>query len=283
MQSSLFLRNLTCVDHAWIDENGNVVGGSVHASVVVRGPVEEQEQVVVDFSKVKKEIKAIIDDQEVGLDHKLWVIEDISKCTYTEEEGRVHIKTPKLEINCPSNAVAFIFDPVQYLEQLLSANLSKNHGVEIQCFVDFTENGFTENGAYFRYWHGLKNSSSWGCKNICHGHLSFIEATSTSKYGADLYTKYIANALENALFIHDENIISVADDLITVGYDSNGRGWFEIRFNPNEVSHAILSTETTIENLVEYIWNSTEELREQNGITAIYVSEGLQKGAVKTS
>jgi 6-pyruvoyl-tetrahydropterin synthase len=76
--STLFLNKITVIDHALINREGLVQGGSYNLSVKVSGEVKGEEQVVVDFSKLKSSIKNLIDDTEKGYDHKLWFIRGYS-------------------------------------------------------------------------------------------------------------------------------------------------------------------------------------------------------------
>ena len=78
MRSTMFLSDVTVLDHAYIDDSGFIVGGSFHPCFNVSGEIDGTEQVVVDFSAIKKQIKALIDSKETGYDHKLWIIEGFS-------------------------------------------------------------------------------------------------------------------------------------------------------------------------------------------------------------
>ena len=48
-QASLFFRNVSVVDHGYIDELGRVIGGSYFPNVTVSGKVTEDENVVIDY------------------------------------------------------------------------------------------------------------------------------------------------------------------------------------------------------------------------------------------
>ena len=186
------------------------MGGSYQASFEVGGDVTADENVVVDFSRVKKDLKAVIDGKEVGLDHKLWVIngysnlvEPVTFFTGISPSGQeieyCSIYTPSTALTVPRNAVA-IFDAVlpeedetwadeeivslsagQEAARLCTEAFKSIHpGVSrITCEMGVNAHTSQSRGGdtigYFRYVHGLKNSSSWGCQNIAHGHLSFIQ------------------------------------------------------------------------------------------------------------
>lgn len=128
--ATMFLSNLTILDHAILDERGNVVGGSFNPSFFVAGEIDPIEQVVVDFSTVKKEIKNIIDDRETGFDHKLWWIQGVSKGTTSTVNNRIIINTPTTMLDMPANAVRFIpyiegMDIIDTIETCINKHITK--------------------------------------------------------------------------------------------------------------------------------------------------------------
>lgn len=50
-KSSIFLRNISVVDCAIVYPDGTIHGHSFHPNFIVTGDVDEQEQVVIDFSQ----------------------------------------------------------------------------------------------------------------------------------------------------------------------------------------------------------------------------------------
>ena len=110
--AELFLSDLTVVDHAYIDDSGNVVGGSFNPTFYVAGNVDPVEQVVVDFSTIKKDIKNIIDSRLIGFDHKLWVIDGYSNVntlswnslSHDTDATQVEIETPTTKLSIPESA-----------------------------------------------------------------------------------------------------------------------------------------------------------------------------------
>lgn len=288
--STLFLRNITCLDHAVITKDGRIEGGSYHVSVEVTGPVEEGEQVVVDFSRIKGELKKAIDDKEFGYDHKLWVMPmsfypntDMLIGEDPTYDNGVWIDTIVFRIRVPNNAVRMIddldvaSDIGRYLEQVLKGI----HGINLKCKVDLSLSGFTSKNSaqYFTYWHGLKNSSSWGCKNIGHGHRSFVEVQTTGlPDGGSQLTRNIAKWLNGTMFIHKDNLKVISENEWEVAYFTE-RGYFNLSFDPKDVKHIIMDKETTIENIIEYVWSRLEFQRSVVQIDSLFISEGLQKGA----
>ena len=285
----MFLSNISVVDHAYIDSNGHIVGGSFNPSFIVDGEVDELEQVVIDFSTCKKDIKAIIDSKEFGMDHKLWVGE-FSNVEVVAEDTGFRLTTPHWLIKVPKNALHFTTlqeyttsSVGEYLQQFVEKHLRQTYPTVKLTVLNNTD-AHTVNipdlgpMAFFRYTHGLKNSTSWGCQNIAHGHLSYIRIASHDAIGAALVAQEIATTVDNTMFIWRENHTPhIKGD--SVAY-STERGAFSLTMRSREPKIKLLSTETTIEHLVDVIAHVfATELRNIEA-TAIYVSEGLSKGAV---
>lgn len=295
MKSTLFLNSLTCVDHAFINDKGQVIGGSYHPNFEVTGQVEEVENVVVDFSKVKKELKAFVDDKENGFDHKLWIISGYSNVTSIQETGGyIRIETPALKLEMPRNAVkvfessyndSFIDTLEGEFNTYLTKLLSEAHpelGIEVKTTMTTDTFSTTDSPQMFRYSHGLKNSSSWGCQNHSHGHLSFIEfpRKARSDAGKSQSALYAAvAAMSNSLFINKENITADTPEALTIEYTTpRGRFWAE--YNKSLTKMEVLDTETTIEFIAEWFVNKHRQILEDAGVVRVFISEGLSKGAV---
>lgn len=289
MQSTMFLENITVVDHAYINDAGQIIGGSFHTSFKVTGNVDPLEQVVVDFSTIKKDLKAWIDDKEEGFDHKLWLIQGYSNYTLTElEDGSYQIETPACSLIVPKNAVR-IFNSAGYrfslLERVFDTFLSAKLNLQVE--TELTEIIFDRGlSAKFRYSHGLKNSTSWGCQNLGHGHLSFIQLADAnnrviSSYDLGLYADLedIASDLNNTVFIWNDNIVNETSTSITIKY-TTARGLFVATYQKNSNKIVVLDTETTVENLVNYIALHYNNIFDRYGIKYVWVSEGLSKGAI---
>lgn len=288
--STMFLSNISIVDHAYIDQRGNVVGGSFNPSFFVSGEIDPVEQVVVDFSAVKKQIKQIIDHNETGFDHKLWFIHGYSAGAVTLMGNRVHIDTPTTTLTVPKNAVTLISggeysinDIGAHIGEYVEHELRKLHpgvNISVECVnsVDCHFPTSTSIASLFRYAHGLKQSTSWGCKNIAHGHLSYIQLFPASNEVGKL-ARHIAADLDDTIFVFAENITEDTDSYLTVSYTTEERGDFAARYNKEAYKLVVLETETTVEHLVEYVTAAFADELDALGVTAVLVSEGLSKGA----
>jgi 6-pyruvoyl-tetrahydropterin synthase len=297
--AEMFLSELSIVDHAFINIWGNVEGGSFNPTFFVSGEIDPIENVVVDFSTIKKDIKAIIDSKEIGFDHKLWFIEGYSQGEYLIEDDQISITTPTTSLLLPTNAVKIIkhdsVTPTTHstesigavFAQLVQEELRKQYGasISVECRNTITVHsplGDHASFAYFSYVHGLKDSTSWGCQNVAHGHLSFVQIQPVTP-DTKILARTIAEDIDETIFINKENILHQDDDTITIGY-TTGRGYFETTYTFAAYrSIIILETETTIEHLVDFISNVYMQALNEVNATALYVSEGLSKGAVVRS
>lgn len=277
-KSSMFLGDTTNVDHAYIDDTGMVVGGSYRPKFIVTGEVDPVENVVVDFSTIKKSIKSYIDDKEEGFDHKLWWYEGTSKGTITFDGDRVTIITPHVKITGPKNIIRVITQEADMNEYLMEKLNEKYPSVNI-CISTIQTTAFdimpqmNTDVVPFRYVHGLKLSTSWGCQNIAHGHLSYIAATTSDILKTNILLKTMAQELDNSIFAWSENL---SDNVIS--YESS-RGYMEMVVKSGKIK--VLKTETTVEHIVDYIVDNWYNDLKLAGVETLFVSEGLSKGANK--
>ena len=291
MKSSIFLNDITVIDHAFISNKGKVIGGSFNASFLVTGEVSKDESVVVDFSTIKKDIKQLIDQHnptdENGFDHKLWLINGFSnyEIIIQPKHESVIIFTDAVKLTMPLDTVKNIYATdydmdniadiiADYLvRQLKKKPEYENINLSIRCdlnevgnYGQFQHFGSTRR---FRYVHGLKSSTSYGCRNISHGHFSFI--TLSDEY-PELINK-IHDDINNAIFIFNENITLECEHSVTVEYNTEDGRYFKAVYDKSKNNIIVLDTETTIEYLAKYI------KEKYNIICSFAVSEGLSKGA----
>ncbi len=294
--ATMFLNHVTVLDHAFIGHDGMVYGGSFHPSFLVEGDIDPVEKVVVDFSTVKKLIKAHIDDNEIGFDHKLWIMEGYSNCQYEIDSDRIKVISKRVHFELPRNAVK-IFDANSHslndVGQALAAYVQEvmqptHPGIRITCYNSDTPHVINNaDVSMFSYVHGLKDSTSWGCQNNSHGHLSFVQVVGdplSSGNDGELKAveKFIAAELDNTVFINSENIVEDTATHLAIEYTTEARGRFRAEYLLlGGTKIVVLDTETTIEYLIEYVAKRFEKELSLCGASAIMVSEGLSKGAYK--
>ena len=295
MKSSLILNDLTCIDHAYIDDKGRVIGGSAHPTIILTGNVTEDENVVIDFSKCKKLIKSLIDDPNTGFDHKLWLMSNSNVEVFIHPE-MYEVSTPCLTITTDLNALKTLSceysaesigkEISAYLEENISQQLGYN--LTVACIISFNFHAMHGGvGSYpFRYAHGLKNSSSYGCQNIAHGHLSYIQVLgenySPLGHSEELstYVKKLADRFDGTYFVFKENVATATNNICCLEYESNSRGTFSAVIRTSEQKTEIIETETTIEHLVEHLKKHSGKQLKKFGVKYLVVSEGLTKGSI---
>lgn len=297
--ATMFFDNVTDLDCAVLSGQ-DILGRSYRVQAEVTGPVETEEQVVIDFSACKKEMKRLIDDVELGFDHKFIA------CTAEDFDGAFDKKPNGVERSYISTeSFSATGDPVMFqlidsesnqgietslriaIEELLSVGLAKLVDLdigEIDVSVTLVPCLSITAGQFrlpFNYVHGLKNSTSFGCQNIIHGHSSFIEAFDGNGFPITL-TKLIEifdiPFDANYIVTTKDNLVDSDDGITRIEYESKGRGTFKLETTQD--TWVLDYPDTTVENLASYIAVKNLSSLRAAGVSKIRVSEGLSKGAV---
>ena len=317
----IYWDNVTDVDHAILLPNGNMVGNSYIVRASAEGTNDNEEAVIIDFSAGKKKLKAYCDEH---IDHRLWVNTRYHKVIDNGDTVIVkatHRNKVTFEAELPKDAI--------FVQSFTDTNANTYRYIEdcVRRANDLTAMGvstpttkislmkapiaFNEDRIYFRYTHGLPTSTSYGCQNICHGHLSYIELIPRpcapyrlnrnillKQLFKSLGVKYTGKAcgfsikpysptLTNFHFVCPEHC-ETFDDTNGISYSikTNSRGVMKHKIQPTGVlqdsyGYAIVQTPklSTIENLSEFFREKIKEvcpqLLQQYDIR---ISEGLSKG-----
>lgn len=317
---ALNLTSVTSIDMGLIDPDGKLTGRSFKPVITVHGNLQGDEQVIEDFSSIKRRIKAAIDDKLSGYDHKL--IYDPSQCkltpgfypgtaTLTVGDGKLQVTGDPRSFR--KLAYTSFRSTALTVDQILSRELERFlnvtfPGLRFEVMADVRAESLMPYMAssfgvpltqpiYFSYVHGLPKSTSWGCQFIAHGHLSFIQLLSNSSYycGADSWQNFdyldlnhrcykvavdIASTLDGAYIVNKEYHSPIGQIGEYVRYTSKDRGTFELQMQAGSMPIIQLDTETTVENIAQYVATRWKDKLLESSITSIYVSEGLQKGAL---
>ena len=173
----LFVRDLTVIDSSYLCERRGMVGESWLVDIEMSGELNEM-SMLLDFGRVKKLIKSIIDDE---VDHKLLVPTEcplVHVETLERDESTVDLLRPgrTIHLRCPTQGFAFIPAPqvdkesvTRYLLAVLATRLPGN----IKD-LSLTLRQEAIDGPFYHYSHGLKKHDG-NCQRIAHGHRSPIE------------------------------------------------------------------------------------------------------------
>ena len=172
---SLFVREITVLDYAYLDPNRGVLGGSLDIDVEFIGGLDE-EGVVFDFSLAKKAVKAVIDDL---CDHRL--VCPASSIAFSDN-GIVNLEFNYgagylIKYTCPDQAVCILDQPrvnipgmMSYLEEETMKVMPENVERIVLHAREEELGGVPE----YRYTHGLKQHYG-NCQRLLHGHRNRVD------------------------------------------------------------------------------------------------------------
>ena len=281
----LFVKALTVIDSSYLDINRGMVGESYQVDVELDGRVNDQ-NMLLGFSLVKKQIKYIIDDV---VDHKL-IVPTLSQGVKVqgEEQQQVHFPLQSGEaivLNGPAQAYCLlplahisIAGLTAYLEQVILAQLPDNiTGLKIRLSHEHIDTPF------YHYSHGLKKHDG-NCQRIAHGHRSRLDIFVDDVWNEAL-VKHYAQAWQDSYLGSAQDKIELSKLAINCNLvqDRHGfqytatQGLFELII-PKRLCQ-ILPLDTTVEGLTEYLCHTIKSQYPANKITVMGY-EGIGKGAI---
>ncbi|ELR66677.1 NADPH dependent preQ0 reductase [Photobacterium marinum] len=286
----LFVRDLTVIDASYLCEKRGMVGESWILDVVMSGELNEM-SMVLDFGRVKKQIKKLVDEY---VDHRLIV---------PMKNSRIHVAASKpgyamvdllregksIHLNCPEQAYCYIDDDVvtiesvtHHLYKVLEGKLPDNvQGLELTLRHEKID------GAFYHYSHGLKKHDG-NCQRIAHGHRSPVELIVDGQRDAELEQKW-AERWQDIYLGSSEDLISVSEltlsEKAAVATDTSHYGFrytapqgeFELAIARFESE--VLDTDTTVELLADYIAEQVSEMVPGKALDVV-AYEGVGKGAM---
>lgn len=288
----LFVNDLTVIDFSYLCPERGMVGESWIVDIVLDGSLNEQ-SMVLDFGRVKKQIKRIIDS---AVDHKLAVP---AEHEYTQvshhEDGNsywVDFMRPNnrsIHLFCPADAFAFI-DAQQvtmasitdYLRAVIKRELPDNvQGLELQLRAEEIP------GAFYHYTHGLKKHDG-NCQRIAHGHRSRIYIALDGQRDSRL-EQFWATTWQDIYLGSEEDIVGLAalqlsapsqqvssNTHVAYSYTAD-QGLFELLV-PKAENYTI-PTDSTVECIATYL---AQKIKQQQPDASVKVTgfEGVGKGAI---
>jgi len=283
----LFVRGLTVIDASYLERSRGFVGESYQVDVELDGQLND-ESMILDFSLVKKQIKAIIDAE---VDHKLLVPHAYSLCSVAIEGERTQIDYALddksiIQLRCPHQAFCLLeseeitTDLLEtYLEQVILIKLPNNvKGLSIKLRPENITTPF------YHYTHGLKKHNG-NCQRIAHGHRSKIDIFINGEYSEEWVSKWamrwtdIYLASESDVIDSMELSFSVKEtEYLTHSSAYHARqGYFELIMPASRCE--VINSDTTVEELARFICETIKQEHQSDTIT-VYAYEGIGKGAI---
>lgn len=286
----LFVNDLTVMDFSYLCPERGMVGESWIVDVILNGDLNE-ESMVLDFGKVKKELKFLIDEY---VDHKLLVPAEhrFSKITRDELSDQVSVDFLRengrsIHLVCPAEAYAFVYsDRVtipsvgQYLKDVIATHLPSNvQGIELILRPEVIDTPF------YHYTHGLKKHDG-NCQRIAHGHRSKVTVYENDQSSA-AWQQYWADRWKDIYIGSEEDLVTAKQtDFDAQLVDDNTHYFFSYESSQGHFALAIpiaeselVTTDSTVECLAQYM---ADELKKQRGDAQFKVLayEGVGKGAI---
>lgn len=283
----LFVRDLTVIDASYLDPSRGFVGESYQVDVVLDGELNEQ-SMILDFSLVKKQIKALIDAE---VDHKLLVPEAASQCRVLVDAMNTQIDYQLddqqfIQLKGPHQAYCLLACDMitktvleQHLEQFILRQLPKNiTGLSIKLHAEALST------PYYHYTHGLKKHDG-NCQRIAHGHRSKIDIFINDQYSPIWVEKWAARWSDIYLASKDDVIERHHLSFQPLGSEAlthcsaylAPQGYFELSMPASRCE--VLDNDTTVEELARFICETIKVEEADNKVT-VYAYEGIGKGAI---
>ena len=283
MQKGLFIENITNIDSSFFDQEIGIVGETYIVDMHLYGQLND-EDMIIDFSTIKKDAKAFIDEH---LDHLFLVPKQNKHIKVQQHPSHYEVhghygpgdkKHKKLHYIAPHAALTLIdsthISPeslVDYLEQNLTPQLPKN--IQKVCYTLRYE---AIPGPYFRYSHGLRNHQG-NCQRLIHGHRSKmlilnqdqLDKECTQAQCQAWQVIYLVDQHDIQNRYQEENI-----DYLSIAYDAP-QGHFSLSLPEQDCQ--IMPKLVTIENIADFLYEKHVSLKSN---TQVRVYEGLQKGAL---
>lgn len=286
----LFVRDLTVIDSSYLCERRGMVGESWLVDIEMSGELNEM-SMLLDFGRVKKLIKSIIDDE---VDHKLLVPTEcplVHVETLERDESTVDLLRPgrSIHLRCPTQGFAFIPAPqvdkesvTRYLLAVLATRLPGN----IKD-LSLTLRQEAIDGPFYHYSHGLKKHDG-NCQRIAHGHRSPIEIHVDGERDQELELNW-AERWGDIYLGTEEDKVALTE--LTLSPRANAQlgehhcgfkymapqGLFQLAIPTTEVE--MIDTDTTVELLACYIARQVKKMVGDKFVK-IVAYEGVGKGAI---
>lgn len=287
----LFVNNLTVIDFSYLDIKRGLVGESLIVDITLRGELDHQ-SMVMDFSKVKKDIKKYIDET---IDHAVVIPWDSHQISYFSSglAAEVTLHTDEGKVDCYVSGPVKSFCPIDsmtinrdVLEKWLTTRINAIMPANIEgVSVSLREEHV--GGHYYHYAHGLKKHEG-NCQRIAHGHRSAIRIFIDGQRHAS-WEMFWAERWRDCYLMSEEDVIvdlsklssgaqKIANEKLIASAYTSSQGRFEILIKHGRVE--ILPYDTTIERIARYINQEMLYMQPDLSNVVVHAFEGIEKGAI---
>ena len=286
----LFVRDLTVIDVSYLCAARGMVGESWLVDIELTGELNAM-SMLLDFARVKKEIKAIIDAE---VDHRLLVPNGL-EASHVSQAGddslwvdflsashRIHLRAPEQAFCLLPDAEVTPATVTAYLHALIRQRLPLNiDGLAIRLRPEAIPT------AFYHYSHGLKKHDG-NCQRIAHGHRSMLELwvdgardLALEQVWARRWSDIYLGSTDDVAPLAQLQLSPLAasccePEFIGFHYQAP-QGVFELVLSRAAVE--LVDSDTTVELLAQYI---ARQLKPQLAGRALQVVayEGVGKGAI---
>ena len=283
----LFVNDLTVMDFSYLCPKRGMVGESWIVDLILHGDLDEQ-NMVLDFGKVKKQVKRIIDDT---VDHKLVVPSENKGTQALHIDNTDYMKvsftldsSEQIQISCPDDAFCFIDAEKVEMEEVIIhlASVIKPQLPSNVKKVELSLRAEDISGFYYHYTHGLKKHDG-NCQRIAHGHRSKIQifengmkSPRLEKLWASKWEDIYVATEEDKVTAEQLTYISCNDSQVAYQYEAN-QGQFELVMPKNAVYE--MDVDTTVELIAQHIADLLKSENPENDYKVV-AYEGVAKGAI---
>ncbi|NMH64330.1 6-carboxytetrahydropterin synthase [Shewanella salipaludis] len=284
----LFVKDLTVLDFSYLCPQRGMVGESWIIDVLLDGGLDEQ-NMVLDFAKVKRTIKQTID---AVADHRLLVPTACNQVRWQQQGDRVWMDFDSeqggIHLACPAQAFALVPSEVidfasvnlflqQALREVLPANVE---GIYLTLRNEQLDT------PYYHYSHGLRKHDG-NCQRIAHGHRSPVTVFENGE-AALFWDEYWARRWQDIYLGSEEDLVSVTELTLSpqtqISDDSHygfhyqaPQGDFQLAMPKGNCD--LIPHDTTVELLADFM-ASTLAAKVPGSHFKVIAFEGVGKGAI---
>ncbi|WP_372940344.1 6-carboxytetrahydropterin synthase [Shewanella sp.] len=284
----LFVKDLTVIDFSYLCPIRGMVGESWIVDVLLDGGLDEQ-NMVLDFSKVKRTIKNTIDDIA---DHRLLIPTACSEVRWQQKGDRVWMdftsQKGDIHLACPSQAFALIpteiidFESVNdFLKKALREALPDNvQGISLTLRNEALDTPF------YHYSHGLRKHDG-NCQRIAHGHRSPVTVFENG-IAEPKWDQYWADRWQDVYLGTEEDLVPVATLALSKQTSISDETHFGFHYIAPQGDFQLampkqccdlIPHDTTVELLAEYMATTLANKVPESHFKVI-AYEGIGKGAI---